>query len=137
MSTGPATDARYRVLMVPRQSGQRVAAKGVASLLGYLQFTSLVVAGDPVADDDWEHIPLAPAAASHHLFVEGDAPAEPAFLDGVLAWGATPRPLPWGQGTACFWLALEGCLWPHPDESLRERIHQVLALRTDARSQEA
>ena len=136
--SAPYTDERFAVLMAPRQAGQRVSAKGVAAMLSYLQFTGLLTTGKVETDDeDWEDIELLPSVASHHLFVEGDAPADPAFSVGVLSWGPTRRPLPWGPGEACFWLMLDGCLWPHPDESLRDRIHQVLVMRTDARSRPA
>jgi hypothetical protein len=122
--------ARYDLLLVGEGAGFVLADAAARAFLRNLATTMLAIPADEAVAKRWAEVYLRPGPAAHTLFVKGQAPAEPAFLEAVLHFGEDAERLPFGEdATSYFWLEIRGSLYPEVASAFRRRFEGELNAR--------
>jgi hypothetical protein len=120
---------RHDLLLVGEGPSFALADAAVRSFLRGVAAAQLALPVDEALARTWAEVYLAPGAAAHALFVKGAAPPEPVFLEGALHFGDAPEALPFGDGSAHFWLELRGALYPEVAAEFLRRFEAELGAR--------
>ncbi|MFT7583087.1 MAG: hypothetical protein ACI9MR_004773 [Myxococcota bacterium] len=122
--------ARYDVMIVPGKPGFKCSKHGVKALLSNLAMTQLMVPRSEHAEEEWTEIYLEPDLFAHHVFLEGNAPAQPIWQQAVLRVGQAPCELAYGDpGWAVYvYLEILGSTLETPHTEFMDRLNQILYL---------
>jgi hypothetical protein len=104
------------------------------STIEWLSFASFATVDRVETEEGWTSYALRPGPYAHNLFAEGEAPSDaPAFERMTLAAGDTERLVALSEEEVAvyFYVEFVGCCFERPLDELADRLHQIMAVRTE------
>ncbi len=130
LRTFGAEERRHDLLLIPNKGGYFLPPGKVQDLLRMLMGFQILVPSYEVEDGVQNRIYFRPGEAVHTAFIKGVAPKEESLYEAVFHLGEERTRLPFGGGSAYFYLEWRGCLFSDLDQDLRRRIGEMLNQRT-------